>query len=155
MTGGSFSRTVAGNQAYFAMQVFFVLGHHSTLLPKYEEHCVVAAKDTKKPLAQFSDMALSHTFTLGCPQICVERFYWQVLNVSGFIVVFILGNPIKDQEAVPTVTYEKLKTQTKRTAFYLSRRPSFRWRSPIRVKSRQATRPLTSDIRLTRWWQTT
>ena len=66
MSGGSFSRTVAGNQAYFAMQVFFVLGHHSTLLPTYEEHCVVTAKDTKKPLAQFSDMALSHTFTLGC-----------------------------------------------------------------------------------------
>ena len=67
MSGGSFSRTAAGNQAYFAMQLFFVLGHHSTLLPTYEEHCVVAAKDTKKPLAQFSDMALSHTFTLDCP----------------------------------------------------------------------------------------
>ena len=127
----------------------------------------------------------------------------KVLNVWGFIVVFILGNPFgsfcryrkalyfwslgislylelfcflsfitivlrnlcsgthrrnhpfKDQEAVPTVTLQELKTQTKRTAFYLSRRPILRWRSPIRVKSRQATWPLISNIRLTKWWQTT
>ena len=79
----------------------------------------------------------------------------KVLNVWGFIVVFTLGNPFKDQEAVPTVTFEELKTHTKSTAFYLSRRPSFRWRSPIRVKSWQATRPLTSNIRLRKWWQTT
>ena len=116
MSGGSFSQTVAGNQAYFAMQVFFVLGHHSTLLPTYEEHCVVAAKDTKKPPAQFSDMALLHTFTRGCPQICVEKFLWHgargVLNVWGFIVVFILGDdPLKDQEVVSTVTLNLFKVE--------------------------------------------
>ena len=45
----------------------------------------------------------------------------KVLNVWGFIVAFILGDdPFKDQEAVPTDTFEELKKQTRSTSFSLS-----------------------------------